>query len=139
VALVDPADVVRGPGVTETTLPDRISCVVIAVRALVPDASTSELVVGLDGTAETAEPERVVTVGPDIYVVRAVKPSGQLAVVTVGHDDAVALLGVLGAVGDPDLVAGYLAAEGAAPLIPGLVAGPVGTRPLRSTVTWRPA
>ncbi|WP_326830087.1 hypothetical protein OIE13_13545 [Streptosporangium sp. NBC_01810] len=140
IALADPADIVRGQGLSETTLP-RSRSVVITLRPLTPPPG--ELLIGLDGAKWTGAPDRLFTFGEEIVMLREVLPGSSGCTVSVAHDGSFALRAVLGS---PDpagvLAARLMAAEGDPGLagrLPGLVTGPVAGPVQNSTITWRPA
>ena len=137
VALIDPADAVRGEGVVSTQMPAMTGCVVLAIRPADPAASIAELIVGLDGTIPAGDPDLVLTVGGDIYVLRNLKPHPAPSVVTVGRAPGFTLRGVLGSFRPADVVARFIADRGAAALLGGLAPGATDGRARHSTLTWR--
>jgi hypothetical protein len=137
VALIDPADAVRGEGLVSTRLPAMTGCVVLAIRPTDPAASIAELIVGLDGASPAGDPDLVLTVGADIYVLRNLKPHGVPSVVTVGRAPGFTLRGVLGSSRPANVVARFIADRGVAALLGGLAPGAADGRARLSTLTWR--
>jgi hypothetical protein len=137
IALIDPADAVRSEGLVSTRLPAMTGCVVLAIRPTDPRASTAELIVGMDGASPAGDPNLVLTVGGDIYVLRNLRPRRVPCVVTVARAPGFTLRGVLGSSRPADLVAQFIADRGAAALLGGLAPGAADGRTRQSRLTWR--
>lgn len=144
-AMPTAAEVVRGVGLVETTLPARVRTVVVALeRGSGGDDAVEGLVIGMRGLrrrtgADGELPPRVVASGPRTVLLYPVEPeaardAATRATVSVASDERWEVAGVLGSTQASERIAADIAASGVETLLAPLVASSLGA----ATVTWIP-